>query len=285
MGSWGIKLFNNDLACDVRDTYMGLLEKQVDDENAYRLTCYEYTEIFTTNEEPLFWLAMAHTQYKVGRLMPEVKEKALAIIVQEDWKQFDQNEKLKGKWIKEMEDLRNMLSSPPPKRRHFATKQSFVTNPWNVGDIFAYKFHTKAAESAGFASKYIVFQKIADVEFYENTFFSAVHVFDEVFDHVPLLDEVKNQRILPLITPNKTDDQWKLRNQYIPSFEWYLSATMILNQKKDFPEKYTWYIGNCKVQETHCEANSMSSMFWEKEGMEAWLIEYYTQWHGACYPS
>ena len=80
MGTWNRKLFSNDATCDIRDTYIEFLKKQLTNEEAYKKTYTEFSELFGTDEEPLFWYAMADTQWQLGRLTPEVKEKALSWI-------------------------------------------------------------------------------------------------------------------------------------------------------------------------------------------------------------
>ena len=77
MGAWGTSLYANDSTCDVRGTYTKLLENQVGSQEAYEKTLEEYKEYIGDQDEPLFWYALAETQWRVGRLMPEVKEKAL----------------------------------------------------------------------------------------------------------------------------------------------------------------------------------------------------------------
>ena len=77
MGTWGSGLYSNDSTVDVKEIYMQFLQQQFSNEEAYEKTkqdCYEY---FGTDIEPLFWYALADTQWELGRLLPEVKSKAL----------------------------------------------------------------------------------------------------------------------------------------------------------------------------------------------------------------
>lgn len=95
MGTWNIGLFSNDSMSDVRDTYIELLKQQVSNETAFERTYEEYQELIGTENESLFWYALADTQWHVGRLMPVVKEKALYYIENEDG----------GKWKNKLEKL------------------------------------------------------------------------------------------------------------------------------------------------------------------------------------
>ena len=80
MGFWGTQLYANDLTCDVRDTYIDYLkEKQLSDESAFSELLDSFKEL-DEDEKPLFWYAIAETQWKLGRLTDDVKIKALEYI-------------------------------------------------------------------------------------------------------------------------------------------------------------------------------------------------------------
>jgi len=85
MGVWGTALYSNDTTCDVRDTYMNLLKyKLYNSKDAYENILEVYNGmIINSDEEPLFWYALADTLWRVGRLLPDVKEKALLWIEKE----------------------------------------------------------------------------------------------------------------------------------------------------------------------------------------------------------
>lgn len=147
MGTWGIKLFSNDTTCDVRDTYIELLKKQYSDEDAEQKTYEEYEELMGTDEEPLFWLALAHTQWKNGRLSSMVKDKALALIDANGGAElFEENKRTYERWLKYLVELKEMLLFPMPSRKVYRKPVEFERNPWNIGDVYAYQFHTKVAE-------------------------------------------------------------------------------------------------------------------------------------------
>ena len=69
MGTWGSGLYSNDSTVDVKEIYMQFLQQQFSNEEAYEKTkqdCYEY---FGTDIEPLFWYALADTQWELVGLM------------------------------------------------------------------------------------------------------------------------------------------------------------------------------------------------------------------------
>lgn len=79
MSASGPAVFDDDLACDVRDTYRRLLEDRVPDEEATRQVVAGVAEL-AADEEPVLWLALAATQSKLGRLEDHVRQHALDVI-------------------------------------------------------------------------------------------------------------------------------------------------------------------------------------------------------------
>ncbi|MGW2146611.1 hypothetical protein ACWCOT_20055 [Nonomuraea bangladeshensis] len=85
MGAWGPGLFSDDLACDVRDEYRELIEDGATDEEARRRVVESYSEALDDpGEAPVFWLALAVTESKLGRLDAVVRDRALGIIERGD---------------------------------------------------------------------------------------------------------------------------------------------------------------------------------------------------------
>ena len=81
MGVWGVGLFSNDVACDIRDHYRELIEDGVDDAEATGLTTAKYRESLDDPDDGTSAiLALAVTQSKIGRLDPFIRDRALAAI-------------------------------------------------------------------------------------------------------------------------------------------------------------------------------------------------------------
>jgi hypothetical protein len=85
MGTWGPGIFSSDTACDVRMAYRLALEDGLDDQAAQQQILDEFAEILnddTWHDGPLVWLALAKTQWQLGRLDEHVKAQALDVIDQ-----------------------------------------------------------------------------------------------------------------------------------------------------------------------------------------------------------
>ena len=81
MGAWGVALFSDDLACDVRDDYRAALTDGLTAEAARDRVLNRFAAALQDAEEgPLVWLALAATAWDLGRLDPETRDRALAVI-------------------------------------------------------------------------------------------------------------------------------------------------------------------------------------------------------------
>ena len=284
MGTWNTGLFSNDTTCDVKETYMSFLKQQLSDEDAYRNTCAEYEELIGSDEEDLFWFALADVQWNVGRLLPEVKEATLAFLHKPiDADRWDGAPKLIARWKNTLQKLEDKITSPMPPRKLIPKPIEYTRNPWEVGDVYAYQFHTEKAIECGFEGKYILFQKIGNAYYCDGEMHSLIQVFEGVFDYIPGVDVIKGLRILPLINP--PGKKWLPNDiaDYIPSFEHYLNAIFVNESPRAYPKKYLTYVGAISIPNVENKARRYHELSWHKDRMEDWLIEWYLDWQGVEY--
>jgi hypothetical protein len=79
MGTWGTAIFSDDTASDVRDEFRDLIGEGLSTEQATDELLKEYAlSLDDPDDGPPFWLGLAVTQWKCGRLLEQVKEKAFA---------------------------------------------------------------------------------------------------------------------------------------------------------------------------------------------------------------
>lgn len=142
MGTWGTGLYSNDSACDIRGDYIDKLKRgKTNDEATQELINSNRDIMGDVEEEPLFWFALADTQWNYGRLLPKVKEKALYFLSQDKelqrWKESD--ERQLTSWIKTLDTLKEKLESPqPPEKKVY--KYRLYRCKWHLGDVYAYRF-------------------------------------------------------------------------------------------------------------------------------------------------
>jgi hypothetical protein len=79
VGTWGAAIFSDDFARDIRDAYLGRLADGEKPAAASRAMIEEYGDD-DEDEGPIFWLALAATQWEYGALDAKVKRQALNIL-------------------------------------------------------------------------------------------------------------------------------------------------------------------------------------------------------------
>ncbi len=77
MGAWGVKLYQDDVACDVKEEYIIKLRAGLSNDEVTESMIKEYE---LSDDEPIFWLALADIQWRYGRLLDKVKENAITYI-------------------------------------------------------------------------------------------------------------------------------------------------------------------------------------------------------------
>ena len=220
MGAWGCSVFANDTSCDIRDCYKRYLLKQYSDDEAYQKTYEDFQELIGTDEEILFWLTIAHYEWKSGRLTEDVKRKALEFIENDRYgPTFFENESDLKKWQKSVDKIRKEIESDMPPRKKYSKPKVVDCTPWEIGDIYAYQFNEEKIAKREYVSsdplpqttgmmtnphygKYIVIQKVGEAPSYNgdirNIDCNVVMVFNKIFDKLPTLDDLDGIGFLPL---------------------------------------------------------------------------------------
>lgn len=284
MGTWNTRLYGNDTTADIRDTYIECLRKSMSNEDAYKTTCDEYAELFGSDEEILFWLAMADTQWELGRLMPTVKNTALKFIKEDPHGCSDNFDgRKRALWGKTIHVLEERLNSQQPSEKAISALENFERDPWMVGDIYVYRFHSKRSKEFDLFGKYIAVQKIGDAISYENNRFSVIQVYDKVFSSFPTVSDILDARVLPLVFPPNVEGTPERICDYIPSFDWYTKAIMILEKPSHYPAKHLTFVCRSPIQYREYKGNECVDHYWETTRMEDWLIDYYIEWQNREY--
>ena len=138
---WGTGLFSDDVACDIRDHYRQLLEDGAEDGVATRLTLEKF-EPYLEESDSVALIAFAVTQSKLGRLEPDVRDRALAIIdAGADLAVWEREKpKLLPKRRAVLEKARAQLTGPQPARRRLRPPKRELSG-LGAGDVLALRFH------------------------------------------------------------------------------------------------------------------------------------------------
>jgi hypothetical protein len=137
LGVWGTGLFSDDEACDVRDHYRELLEDGVEDAAATQLTVERF-RAYLGESDGVALLAFAVTQSKLGRLDPDIRDRALAVLDRgadlEVWER--DNPKLLPKRRAMLEKARAQLTGQQPLRRRLRPPKR-ISSGLAAGDVLA----------------------------------------------------------------------------------------------------------------------------------------------------
>jgi hypothetical protein len=140
MGVWGTGIFQDDLACDIRERYRDLLGEDLEDPSAKARIMKDYQDSVTDPEEcGVVWLALAATQWKLGRLDDDTLRHALQVIESgSDLARWEPGSKDYARRRTALEALQGQLTSSQPPKRKIA-RRVLCECPWKVGDLFAYR--------------------------------------------------------------------------------------------------------------------------------------------------
>ena len=202
MGFWSTSLYGNDLTLDVRDKLDDLLKSGVSPQDVYQemLKCFE--EVLSTDEESLFWFALADRMWDYGILTDEIKEKALTYmtnIAEHEYLDELETARERRSWQNTLNKLKTKIENVNQGNKKIKVEPVFKRNIWNVGDYYAYEFHKKNSQELGIQSKYIVIKKIDDSYYGDSMFYyNIVYIYNKIFDEIPTLKDLENVNYLPL---------------------------------------------------------------------------------------
>ena len=81
MGAWGTAIFSDDLAVGIREEWRDYIGDGLTPEEATRQILADYADAAADQDEAgVVWLALAVSQWRTGRLVPEVLARAIEII-------------------------------------------------------------------------------------------------------------------------------------------------------------------------------------------------------------
>lgn len=278
MGFWNATLYGNDLSLDIKETF----EIRINQNNNYKKIYYEMTNEFAecilSDDAPLFWIVFADCLWEYGLLSIELKLKVLSYIEGKVFYDNFESSIDKKKWLDSLDEVKRKFLLPYQGNKK-TSKLNNIKIPWNVGDIYAYKFVKKTSNIL--YNKYIVIQKIGE-SFYgdSGTRFSIIQVFNKVFDILPNANEIINLSILPLTLKFDFYDFKNITNEQKEIMEWNISTSLRgylhLYKTKDYKPNLFTYIGNKSINE---EIKFVNGTYLDYEDLEEDLFEYFSSWN------
>lgn len=133
----GAGLYDDDTAADVRHRYRELVADGATGEAATNTLLTEWGGMLDDpDDSPVFWLSLADTQSKVGRLEARVRDQALAVIESgQDLARLEHDPRLQAQRRRLLAGLAKRLMGP--QRAEVRIRKPFrSTSPVAFGDIF-----------------------------------------------------------------------------------------------------------------------------------------------------
>lgn len=126
--------------------------------------------------------------------------------------------------------------------------------------------------------KYILIQKIKDMEWIDGKVYSVIRAFNYIFECVPEITVVDSLSLLPLVT-RYIDDMGSINpeEENEEDLAEFLQAPMIMERKADYPKAYLTYIGNIDVGEIPYKYEGFCCC-WTKDGLDEMLMELADEW-------
>lgn len=139
MGAWGVAVFSDDLAADIRGDFRELIgDGLTPSEATDRLKAEYASSLANPDEMPVFWIALALSQWKLGRLEESTKKMALQVIDDGTdlarWDDAKSRVKREAVLAKTRADL---LAAPPPAKRVPRTIRE--ANEWQLGETIGFQ--------------------------------------------------------------------------------------------------------------------------------------------------
>ena len=175
MGTWGPKLYEDDVAQDIKETYEELVKTEKDNEKIIKEICSIFKEeIEDQDERAIFWMVLADLLYKQKRLTKYVKEKALEEIERgenlERWKDEASKEDYMVR-KKEIDILKEKLEKYEENK-----PKNYKYEEWKIGDVFAYKIK----EPKRFVGQYLIIRKAKNSTEFANTRYQSAEVYVQI---------------------------------------------------------------------------------------------------------
>ena len=161
MGTWGVKIFDNDIALDVKGDYTEKLIMGASDDEAEDAILKMYYE----DLDPV-WIPLAIEQWKKGRLSERVKINAL-LQIEEDMKTLEEVWAKNGMASKrriELDKARKTLCSDMPARKKVRMPSWALKSPFLPGNVVQFKMIYLKGDLEKWLGKYALLEVVGKTQ-------------------------------------------------------------------------------------------------------------------------
>lgn len=240
MGAWGCGIYQDDMALDIKEEFVGKLKRGKEAKEASKEIIEEY---ITEEDEELnliVWSVLADQEWKLGRLEEEIKKKAIEYIEEEKglevWKESG-GEKDYKKRKQVLEKLKEQIESEQPEKKKIT--KAWVTD-WKEGDIYAYRLTGEESKETEYYNKYVIMQKVGEYDMGNGDIYPIVYFYEEMFEELPTIEELR--KIAYMQTSSEMDTEY-----VYPIYRTYIGKV-----SRQYKKNLT-YIGNDEIRKIENE--------------------------------
>lgn len=282
MGTWGTGLYSNDLALDLKGTYMRLLKEGKTKEEIERLTIEQYEDTMECEGEDDeiidAWLVLADLEWKYGRLSEKVKARAFGYLESgkalESWEECSKTDYKKRQQV--LEQLKEKLLSPMPAEKKIRVPKPYECE-WKLGDVFAYQFTSDYSRERGVEKQFMVFRvtKLIQIR-YDNSIQPEVYVYKWMGKELPSLDIVYNECLMPSLPPTFIEQKPTYFEENPQDYHW----SIYISSKRYIKKENLFYLGNTQIVsiDKRQQKWEYDTSDYEYERLEKFLLGNYLGW-------
>jgi len=218
MGTWGVKVFEDDDALDVRDMYIEKLVFNARDEAAEEAVLDYYQEDLDS-----IWVPLAVVQWKKGRLSSNVKINALRRINEEleSLEEVWGAKKLTSARRAELNKVSNLLCAEMPARKKVRMPSWAFKSPFLPGNVVQFKLLYLNGDLAKWIGKYALLE--------------VVGITQTPPDKIPC--EVISLRPYNWYSDTAVDNISSITNKSMETVDFYFGNGIFLKDKSIMPTK------------------------------------------------
>lgn len=254
MGTWGFKIDQDDFVCDVMVDFENRLKSLPNLEAVSQAILEEYAAFQDDPDEgPLFWIALAHIQWKYGWLQPPVLDRVRGDILSgaglDRWAEAGENDLASRK--KELDAFLKKISQPNPKPARLP--KIVIRKPiYQAGDCLAIKLI-----NGQYGAAIVTVSDHTNPEHGQN----LIAVLDYLSDIKPTRKDFEKRNWLILSHHswnNKMDAAWYTSFQYRKYKDRFEVICQIPILEADPQESREWagwgYLGNTVIDQHQWDA-------------------------------
>lgn len=277
MGTWGIGIFQNDIALDVKEEYLNYLKEGYSDYDADRKTIENNLDIINQggNDACEFWLALAMLEWEYGRLQVTTKNNALEMALDPKYLRiWKKEENFYNKRMIVLNEFVNKIQTIQPTKRKVKVIVPFKC-VWKIGDIFAYQLVSKKSIDLGAYKKYLIFQKVGESEVYPQKIIPIIRVAKSIFDDIPKVEDYLNStKLIWFGSPKEYE-----KNNLIIYYDTFLyDKKMYVESLKSYPKNIIYLGNHMPIKTEYKEGKIMGENYLKWKEFEEVFFEFYELW-------